>query len=174
MNWIEKLQSTAEAVRYFDRLKIVFDGRLIAADGAFIENVRKRIGNVASEYLEFLKVTDGATFASCVICGSDTSVYPLAKAEMMSCSAMPIGSIPIGMNGSGDPFILLSTREVALGNRLPYRSDLDVLAPNFGKFLEDVMMGPLFPKAFSTTWEQIVENEWTAYLRLRGWNYFHK
>ncbi|MCA9040109.1 MAG: SMI1/KNR4 family protein [Planctomycetaceae bacterium] len=171
MSWLEKMQQTKLALVENPRLQIVFSSCTPAPE-TFIDLLRDRYPFLPETYLLFLKQTDGADICMFVLAGSGESSFPsietLIKRWKPNLGSGPI--LPIGEDPSGDCIAIIKDGSVvAIDYTIDSTDEATYLADSFDDFLDNVLMGNKYPSLFPGGLTPHHENEWTHFLREKGW-----
>jgi len=171
VSWESKLIETIKAAASDPMMGVVF-GTSAPADPSFIQHLKESKPNLDDDYLRFLSLTDGAQLWMYVLGGSGRSALP--SLEILDRRWKPnterLGVFPIGEAPDGSCIAIAENgRVVQFDYRAEQPSDIIDLASSFSTLLDDVFMGHLFYSLFDVPPEEIEDNEWTDYLRKKGW-----
>lgn len=133
----------------------------------FIEQMVTDFPYVPSNYLEFLRYSDGIRLDWFVLFGSGESKFQSVHA--LSKRWQPIigerRMLPIGENADGDVFVLTGSTLELLPQ--PQYGESKVLTTDFDELLNDFFLGAKFPHLFG---DQVRPDDgWLALLRELGW-----
>ncbi|MCA9070816.1 MAG: SMI1/KNR4 family protein, partial [Planctomycetaceae bacterium] len=117
---------------------------------------------LSEDYLEFLRLTNGATLEMFVL-------YEIREAGKKDDCVEPFGSedwFPVGHDPSDDVFVIHRSGCVATISSDPPPEEPIPLCDTFPELIEDVCCGPRYIPYFGGTKN---ETEWFDYLRGQGW-----
>ena len=172
LTWQDKLRETKVAARNTPGLHVEFSASPAGATDAFIAHVVRRFPFVSEEYLDFLRLTDGAQIEMCVFFGSEDSRQgSLFHAASRWRNIIDLhGGLPVGEDAGGACFVLNTQGAIRLVENDPPTSENGVLlAASLGEFFGDILMGPRFPALYGKQSLSQLANAWTKYLGDRGW-----
>jgi len=172
MAWDEKLLTTITDFDSMPMLRIVFRSFPPAAAN-FVRGLRRQFPFIDDDYDRFLLLTDGASLWMYEFYGSGASAMP-ALSDLLSRWQPNLGKVkvfPFAEDPSGNCIAMRENGEIVLFDfRAESDSDCIALAPTFGVFLDDVLMGENFYSLFDIPSSEIENNEWLQYLRQKGWH----
>lgn len=170
MSWREKLLMLRESREREKGLLFVFDVAPEGASEEFLRSLREQAPFVAPEYIEFLRLTDGAQLDYFLIHGSDGSPFGSVRRTNMRWKEVidATQELVIASDAAGSAFVMRKDgRILQFPNDPPDREQAVFVAPSFDSLLDEVFMGDryfsLFPFGVSD------DNDWVAFLTRQGW-----
>ena len=171
MAWDDKLLTTIADFDGTPMLRIVFRS-FPPAEANYIRGLRHQVPFVPDDYERFLSITDGASLWMYELYGSGGSEMP-ALSDLHSRWQANIEKLKVFAFAEDPSGYCIATRESGEVVQFDFRAETDadciVLAPSFGEFLDDVLMGERFYSLFDVPASEIEDNEWLEYLRQKGW-----
>ncbi|MCC9607985.1 SMI1/KNR4 family protein [Blastopirellula sp. JC732] len=120
------------------------------------------------DYLEFLRMTDGAVLEMFVFYGlANGHVFPIARSEFY---VKPYGSddwVAVGQLPSGDAFVIHRSGSIATIGSDPLPDEPVPLCDSFQTLIEDICCGEWYTEFFGGP---PVESEWLDHIRAKGWS----
>lgn len=145
MNWKEKIEFIASCLEDNEEIEQDFYLKDNGAAKAFLDTLVNAFPFVQEDYLEFLKISDGADIAQCRLLSerefkSGSSLYSdrYLKYEWM----------PFGYEAGGDPLLLNRNGKIFLGEGKSSSNDALFIADSFSDFLCNVLMGQRYASIF--------------------------
>ena len=119
------------------------------------------------DYLDFLRLTDGAVLEMFVLYGiSDGHTFPISDKDFY---VEPYGKdnwFAVGHDPAGDAFVIHRSGRIATIGSDPPPDQPVPLCDNFHELIENVCCGQRYIEYFGGP---PGESEWLDYLRLQGW-----
>lgn len=171
MAWDEKLLITIADFDSMPMLRIVFRS-FPPAEANYVTRLRQQFPFVHDDYDRFLSITDGASLWMYEFYGSGSSEMP-ALGDLLSRWQPNLDKLKVFAFAEDPGGNCIAMRENGEIVQFDFRAESDadciVLAPSFGEFLDDVLMGDNFYSLFDVPASEIEDNEWLEYLRQKGW-----
>ncbi len=167
--WCEKLNKTAMALEQSPELAIVFGLSKSGAPEEFLQVLQTKYCFIDADYLQFLRMTDGAHIDSCVLRGSGSSSFP-SISEAISIWHGSLGGpndLPIGEDYSSRCIAMNFKGQILLYEHNPSGPQPPtLLASCFAEFLDEIVMGHEYDRLYSGIDDN---DQWIAYLKQQGW-----
>ncbi|MBA4030569.1 MAG: hypothetical protein C0478_06715 [Planctomyces sp.] len=171
MAWDEKLLTAMDDSKDMSILKIVF--RFAPpVNYSFINDLQRKYPFLDDEYCRFLSITDGASLWMYEFFGSGSLEMPALEGLMQRWqpNVDKLRVFPFAEYPGGNCIAMRENGEVIQFDfRAESDTDCTVLAQSFGLFVGNVLMGEDFYSLFDIPATDLRDNEWTDYLKQKGW-----
>jgi hypothetical protein len=119
------------------------------------------------DYLEFLRMTDGAVLEMFVFYGlANGHDFPLADQGLYLELYGTEDWLVVGHDPAGDAFVIHRSGSIATIGSDPPPDEPVPLCDNFQTLIEDICCGPRYTEYFGGSQKN---SEWLDYLRANGW-----
>jgi hypothetical protein len=178
MNWKEKFRFVSQYLEANDDIDQDFYIKEAGANSETLSVLSTKYPFISEEYIEFIRVTDGADIAQCRLYGS--SEYAHGE-EMYSGEYKNNEWFPFGHEAGGDPLLLEHSGKVAIGTGKSVSGEFEYIANNFSEFLSEILMGTNYPSIFrigKENYSEFIQRElesgddpWLNFLVKQKWLY---
>lgn len=171
MAWEEKLLTAIGDSKDMPTLKVVFRFAQ-PVNGGFVVDLQRRYPFLDDEYCRFLSITDGASLWMYEFFGSGSSEMPALESlnQRWRSNVDKLQVFPFAEDPSGNCIGMRQNGEIIQFDfRTESDADCTVLAQSFGLFVDNLLMGEGFYSLFGIPAKEFGDNEWTNYLKHKGW-----
>jgi len=174
MDWKEKFHVVISSDEINDEIEADFYLKDAGAKNDFLEKIKLEYPFVTDDYLNFLRMTDGADIAQCSFL--ETNNFDDFASQYGQTYSKKTW-MPFGFEAGGDPLLLHFSGKIAMGDGKANHENVVFLANNFSDFLNNVLMGSKYASIFrieednfSEFYQNEVEDDpWLAFLVKRNW-----
>ena len=174
MNWKEKFKIVHKDCETNEDIDSDFYIKGEGASESFLKQLKEEYPFLPLDYFEFLKFTNGADIAQCVLVGNDNFTMTV---ENYSDVFEKENWMPFAWAAGGDPLLIHKSGKVALGEGKKNKQEYIFVAGSFSEFLNEVLLGQKLGNIYwlsedehqSFYKEEKEDDTWIEYLIEQNW-----